>query len=123
MGFEFTRSPPFFLESEPAGRPAPVGSRLGAPALRIGSAAFRQSGRSTGGLPGPVRSGCVPSGMAIETSAFRQFAQARMNCCAAVELQSRHQSTRGQAPGADQAHALMPKGTVGSIPTPATNLG
>src|SRR5262249_57463340 len=53
MGSEFPRFPPFFLESEPAGRPAPVGSRLGAPALRIGSAAFRQSGRSTGRAPGP----------------------------------------------------------------------
>ena len=43
-----------------------------------------------GGLPGSVRSGCVPQGMAIETSAFRHFAQARMSCCAAVEIEARH---------------------------------
>jgi hypothetical protein len=28
--------------------------------------------------------------MAIETSAFRHFAQARMYCCAAVEIEARH---------------------------------
>ena len=123
MGFEFTRSPPF---SGKANRPG--GRRrleAGWARQRCGSGPPLSANREgqPGGLPGPVRSGCVPSGMAIEASAFRQFAQARMNCCAAVEFQARHQSTRGQAPGADQAHALMPKGTVGSIPTPATNLG
>jgi hypothetical protein len=35
------------LESEPAGWPAPVGSGLGAQALRIGTASFRH-GESTG---------------------------------------------------------------------------
>jgi hypothetical protein len=44
--------------------------------------------------------------MAIDTSALRQFLL-----------------PQGQAPGADQAHTLMTKGTVGSIPTPATVSG
>jgi hypothetical protein len=30
---------------------------------------------------------------------------------------------QGQAPGAKQAHNLLPRGKVGSIPTPATNVG
>src|ERR1043166_3378667 len=46
MGFECTRHPPI-LEDEPAGRPAPVGSGLGARALRIEPAIFRH-GESTG---------------------------------------------------------------------------
>jgi hypothetical protein len=41
----------------------------------------------------------------------------------AGELEASALFVQGQAPGAGQAHTLTPKGTVGSIPTPATNTG
>jgi len=59
------------------------------------------------------------------TLAERQHRQvslhARMYCSNRQGvLKPRHCLTREQAPGADEPHKLVPKGKVGSIPTPAT---
>src|SRR5690606_8862495 len=46
----------------------------------------------------------------------------RDGCCKALGIMTsafRH-LTQGQAPGAGEPHKLAPRGTVGSIPTPAT---
>jgi len=60
------------MESEPAGWPAPVGSGLGAHALRIETVAFRRKVNREGSRA-PFEAGACRHGMAIETSAFRHF--------------------------------------------------
>lgn len=60
------------MESEPAGRPAPVGSRLEPKGLRIGSAAFLQLERQPERPPALPRKQVAPHGVAIDTSALLQ---------------------------------------------------